>query len=103
MATRPIRPGPGTPSISVARAMMILRLSITELPFRHSGSSMPGSSFSQRLRPPIRLQLRLELGDVVAQDNEVVLGAVAVLDVVAQQRLAAKAHAFEHFDGALLV
>jgi hypothetical protein len=75
-------------------------------PIKSGGSSpspgrgkLPSECFGQ----PIGLHLRLEPGDIVTEDDEVVLHPFAVPDVVAQQGLTSETHALEYGDGAPLV
>src|SRR6266508_1079349 len=60
-------------------------------------------SAAERLRHPVGVHLRLEPRHVVAQDQQIVRPALAVLDVIAQERLRPEAHPLEDGDGALLI
>jgi hypothetical protein len=58
---------------------------------------------SERFGKSVDLHLRLEPRYVVTENDEIVLHPIAVLDVVAQQRLTAEAHALEHGEGSALI
>ncbi len=59
--------------------------------------------FTERVGDAVGLERALEVGDAVTHHDQVVEAALAVLDVVLEQRLGAKAQALEGRDGALLV
>src|SRR5947209_7653031 len=61
------------------------------------------SSWSVRGHQPVRRRASAEALDVEAQDDEIVLDAAGVLDVVSQQRLGLVAHRLEHGDRADLI
>src|SRR4051812_31983960 len=73
---------------------------------------LPHGSILDRSWNPISLQLGLNAGDVVPEDDDVVLLAIDIANLVAQQALGAKIEALEqrhrpalvhrHLDGELL-